>query len=1113
MAKGQGPQAKAGGRAGVAALAFAALLLVGPASALTAATSPMGGDLVLADFEVRALVGASLELGGNITIGRGASLSIDASSVRLTGAGATVSLGPQAKLELLNGSGLSSLAGFDLVLWPGARLLADRSLVEGATTFLAHDAEIVLNLSTISKGGPIELRGSSSLVSANSSFLNLQPVGLELADRATAEVRGLTPPAYSVGPTSRVVLATFASVEVRDASGKVLAGVDWQVESNGTALAGSGAFGGREPLTRLNHRGFAEPQWVAVPQLVDQGGSVTRPSAQALASYGGWNGVAALNTSRVTTALFVATPTGFVLEDRSDWAGLDAGRGWMPGDPSLSQGPGAAWADFDGDGVVDVVVTAAPEAEAVPLAARGLTVEDAPAPVLFLGRGDGTFRQANATGLEAAHGATGLASADFDNDGDSDLFVARYGAAGWLTVGDAPGDYTYHEGKGLGGLLLRNDGRLRFADVTGPAGISLGGRHTVGGAWGDFNRDGCIDLFALNMGEILFPPPAPSGSSAASFADNLIRNESDSLWKNNCDGTFVDVTQAAGHVTGGGEPGAVGDLQRLVRVAQEEYFVGNRSGLTEEGSGISYAALWLDTEGDGDLDLFVADDFGASPLYINRGDGTFELGTASAGLLKVGSAMSFTAADFDLDGDLDIFQTNFNRDFLWIANGNGTYQERSEAWGVPEVAVGWGARAEDLNLDGYPDLAIATGAMSMGLKASDRSVLYRNEAGRRFVDVSAASGFDGPGIAISLSSGDANRDGRSDLLLGRINASNTFLINREPGGGSVVLSLWGTTSPTFGEGAQVTATISGKPARFAFAPGGEYASSSQASLIIGLGGAPSAQRVTVWWPSGTVQALGDLVAGQFVQAFEPTDAVADAGPDRAVSAGASLHLQGRVTGLPRGSYTMGWRIESGGQATQRLADGANLSGLLPGSYLSLLEVTGRWGEVLASDSARIEVVDIDRPAPEARAVLLDAGRRAIKLSAAGSRDGDPRLFWNGAFHWVLKQGEARVAAEGPEVDLVLPSGGLWTVNLTVVDPSGNEAALSFAFDLGAEAGPPASAVAMVLAILGGAGLVWTLWGLKARRARAARPPPLPERPQGHAPARAARKAHPKARLR
>ena len=1101
-----------GGATALAAVA-AAVLLAGPWSAVAAGASPSGPDLALADFESQEFIGASLALGGNLILGRGASLTLSATSLNLTGQGRSVVLGPMATLTLLNGSRLSGASGFDVRLETGSRLVADRSVIDGAATFAVRDGRVTLNLSTVGDGGPLTLLGASGLVAANSSFLNLLPVALDLRDNSSAEVRGLAAPTYALAPSSRLVLATYTSVEVRDASGKVLAAADWAVESNGAVLAATPSFGGAAQTTRVNHRGYAEPQWVAVPRLIDEGGFVTRPSARALASYGSWTGAAAVDTSAVTTALFEATPSGASLEDASASAGLDAGRGWMAGDPSLSQGPGAAWADFDGDGAVDVVVTAAPEAEGLPLAARGLRPEDAPAPVLFLGAGDGTFRPANITGLDAARGATGLAAADFDNDGDSDLFVARYGVAGWLAVSGAEGAYTYHEGKGLGASLMRNDGGARFTDVTGLSGLSLAGRHTVGGAWGDFNRDGCIDLFAVNMGEILFPPPAPSGSSAAGFADNMIRNESDSLWRNNCDGTFTDVTEAAGHVTGGGEPGAQGALQRLVRVPEEEYFVGDLSGLSEEGSGISYAALWIDIEGDGDLDLLVADDFGASPLYLNGGDGTFTLGTAAAGLLKVGSAMSFTPADFDRDGDLDIFQTNFNRDFLWVNNGDGTFLERADDWGVPEVAVGWGARAEDLNLDGFPDLAVATGAMSMGLKASERSVLYLNDRGRRFVDVSAASGFDGPGIGISLTSADANRDGRADLLLGRINASNSFFLNREPGGGFVRLGLRGATSPTFGEGAQVTASIGGRPIRSAFAPGGEYASSSEPILILGLGGWPRAERVTVWWPSGTVQSLGDLDAGASVEVHEPVSVVADAGPDREVPPGERAPLEGRVHGLPVGSYSLVWRIESGTGTALAFSDGGNLTALSPGSYVAVLEVRGRYGDLLGSDAARVVVIDISPPTPDARVVSIDAGTRTVALSAGGSRDDDSRLLTHGSFRWVLVQGALSVVAEGRDALVRLPTGGTWTAHLTVADPSGNEASTSLPIEVGAAEGEPPSIAPLTLAILGGGGLAWVVLSLIARPERPATSPRPAPRPQGPASARASRKAHPKARLR
>jgi hypothetical protein len=611
------------------------------------------------------------------------------------------------------------------------------------------------------------------------------------------------------------------------------------------------------------------------------------------------------------------------------------------------------------------------------------------------------------------------------------------------------------------------------------------------------------------MGEILFPPAPPAGGSAAGFADNFIKNESNALWRNNCDGTFTDVTASAGHVTGGGEPGETGSLQSLVRVPEDEYFIGNLSRLSEGGSGVSYAALWLDFDADGYLDLFVADDFGASPLYRNNGDGSFTLATQRAGLLKVGSAMSLTAADFDRDGDLDIFQTNFNRDFLWINAGDGTFSDRAEAWGIPEVAVGWGAQAPDLNLDGFPDLAIATGAMSMGLKASERSVVYLNDGGRRFFDVSAASGFDGPGIAISLTSADADRDGRVDLLVGRINATNSFFLNRHAGGNAVRLTFEGVFSPTFGEGAEVTGRVDGRPFRALAVPSGEYASSSEPGVVLGLGSAAAAERVTVWWPSGTVQALGTLDAGERVVVRENATAWADAGPDLVGSESRVVLLRGGL--VPTAPQGAAYRWSVVGEYDNRTHEGPEFAfGTdVPGEYLATLSVFDRYGGRLASDTTRVQMLDAMAPLAAARVVALDPEARSAELSARDSADNDPRLGASGRFRWEVTNGEHALEAEGREVRLALPAAGEWLARLEVTDPSGNRAntTLSFVMTQAPSMEVPLSA-SLAAAASGAAAAGTALLVLRPRRVPPAGPTarPVPAaRPRLRAPVRASRK--------
>jgi hypothetical protein len=1090
-----------------AALGLAVLIFLPVVAQAMPAIAPGTGldvtDLVLAAGETGTLTNNVLTVTGNVSLGAGASLTLTGSTLRIVSDGATVTLAAGARLTLAGGSALrDSLTDIDdgtgadfaysIHLQAGSTLRVADSFVEGSYGIQSTDAAVYFTGALFRNNrGPVELAGASMLSAVNSSFAGNPNPNIEIMDASSADVRGVGQPTYTVGAGAMFSYYVFGAVEVRDTDGKALGGADWSFETPTGIVAATPRLGGTAPMTLLNREGYPVPQWAAIPSLVDAGGTKSLPATIARVKYAEWTDARVVSTSSAQLLQFTAGNHGLALEDISMHAMLDnmpmdmmmdnmsgdhgsmdmMGMENMTG-PMMTQGPGAAFGDFNGDGFVDAVITANPETDEMTLMMMNMTPTDYPAPMLALGDGMGMFMPPGhmpmdhsmpmdtgsmdgmmMTGLESATGATGVSAGDYDGDGDLDLFVSRYGNVGMAMEDMATMEWHPMAGTGLKSMLFQNDGHGMFTEVTAAAGIAMPARHTVGGVWGDYNRDGCLDLYIVNMGELIIPMPMDGGMMPMSTMGGMdemhgmgmsfIKNESNYLYKNNCDGTFSDVTGPAGEVTGGGAPGGEGVFQSLVEDMDMMYWMGNLSGLSPAGSGISYTAIWVDVDEDGWPDLMVANDFGVSPLYRNNGDGTFTLWTQQAGLQKLGSAMGFAVADFNRDGHLDIFQSNFNEDFLWMSNGDGTFTDRAAEWGVADMAVGWGVGAPDINNDGYPDIAISAGYMSMMMKASERSVLYMNDEGRRFWDVSAPSGFSTSAQGISIVLADINADGKMDLFRGNVNASNEVYLNRESAGGFVHLDLHGLASNSFGVGAEVTALIGGKAYKTVVQPGGEYASSNEPGVWIGLGSAHSAQRVTIYWPSGLVQSVGDLPSGTSMVVREQTGSVVDAGPDGSTNTSSDVMLYGTLKGVALPSAQYEWTFHSPiGDATKTGAN-AMFSPTVPGLYSVELVVYDRFGEVYGSDLCIMRVADTSAPVINviSPATITATGRPTF--NASGTVDNDPAFALAGKFEWKFKLGSTEVSATGAKPTVQLPKPGVWNVTITVTDPSGNTLAQSF----------------------------------------------------------------------
>jgi tetratricopeptide (TPR) repeat protein len=435
--------------------------------------------------------------------------------------------------------------------------------------------------------------------------------------------------------------------------------------------------------------------------------------------------------------------------------------------------------------------------------------------------GDGSFSDWTArAGLSDQLGGLNCIQTDYNNDGWLDLFVMR---GGW----DYP---TYNS-------LLRNNGDGTFTDVTARSGLDTGAYRTHSAVWADFDNDGWLDVF---IGHEMDPGQ---------------------LFRNRGDGTFEDVSRAAGV---------------------------NRTAFTK-------GACWGDYDNDGYADLYVSNFGEENFLYHNNRDGTFTEVGKQLGVEK--PLMSFPCwfFDYDNDGFLDLFVASFMpsvtevvRGFLGLApqaetmrlyhnTGKGTFVDVTKAVGLDRVVPTMGANFGDLDNDGYLDFYLGTGAPSYG--ALMPNFMFRNQAGKLFVDVTGSTGTGhlqkGHGVAFS----DVNNDGSQDVLINLGGAAPGDKYNKalfaNPGQGNnwLSLKLTGVKSNREAVGARIKAVVEeapGKPvARYRVVTSGGSFGSSSFTQSIGLGKAAQVSELEIYWPaSKTRQVFRNVAANQFIEIKE-----------------------------------------------------------------------------------------------------------------------------------------------------------------------------------------------------------------------------------------------------
>ena len=348
---------------------------------------------------------------------------------------------------------------------------------------------------------------------------------------------------------------------------------------------------------------------------------------------------------------------------------------------------------------------------------------------------------ASVAGVGDTGKGNGAAWVDFDGDGDDDLYVANDGEAN---------------------KLYRNNGNGTFTDLASAAGVADTGKGR-GPAWGDYDNDGDQDLYVSNYGQA-----------------NL-------LYRNNGDGTFTDVTSAAGvgdtgngFGTSWGDYDGDGDLDlhvansgqanKLYRNNGDDTFTDVTTAAGVGDTGNSQGSSWGDYDDDGDLDLYVANVGQANKLYRNNGDGTFTDVTTAAGVGDTGGGRGMAWVDYDNDGDLDLYVANYGQaNLLYRNNADGTFTDVASAAGVADTGDSTGPAWTDVNSDGHLDL--------YQVNYGQANKLYRNNADGTFTDMTTTAGVGDTGKGGSSSWGDYDNDGDLDLYVSNEDKANVLYRN------------------------------------------------------------------------------------------------------------------------------------------------------------------------------------------------------------------------------------------------------------------------------------------------------------------------------------------------
>ena len=493
-------------------------------------------------------------------------------------------------------------------------------------------------------------------------------------------------------------------------------------------------------------------------------------------------------------------------------------------------GSGAAFFDYDTDGDPDLYFV-----NGAPL--PGYVSQETPTNCLYENNGDGTFTDVTEkAGVGDTGYGHGCAVGDYNNDGKLDLYVTNYGT----------------------NRLYRNNGDGTFTEVAESAGVTEP-RWSTGCAFADYDRDGNLDLYVVNY--IVFDIDEnpwcgfkEKGIRAYCEPDNFIA-QSDTLYRNNGDGTFTDVTKTAG--------------------------IYNTTG---KGLGV----VWGDYNNDGALDIYVANDSTENLFYHNNGDGTFEevgfmVGVALSedGVAENGMGTAF--GDWNNDGWLDLTVTNYAQqtNTLYHNDADGFFTDTTATTKTAQITypyLGWATAFIDYDNDGYQDLFVANGHLHENLAElgqegtyGQRNLLFRNNASNTFTEVSETLG---PGMKLAdVSRGatfaDYDLDGDIDIVVTNSNTAPRLL--RNDGGNRknyLQIRLTATNGSTDAIGTRVKITTGKLTQMREIRSGDGYLSQQDLTLHFGIGDYKQADSIEVQWQSGTKRLIRSVPANQVLSLEE-----------------------------------------------------------------------------------------------------------------------------------------------------------------------------------------------------------------------------------------------------
>ncbi len=491
-----------------------------------------------------------------------------------------------------------------------------------------------------------------------------------------------------------------------------------------------------------------------------------------------------------------------------------------------TMGSGAAFFDYNDDGHLDLYIV---NGAALP----GFAVQPPPTNVLYRNDGTGRFTDVTAeAGVGDASYGMGCVAADYDNDGDTDLYVTNFGQ----------------------NLLYRNNGDGTFTDVAEAAGVTGGDRWSSSCAFVDYDSDGNLDLYVVNYldYDIAKDKDWIDWRGQKTYGNpQVYQGISDLLYRNNGDGTFTDVTRDAGVFNDGGK-----------------------------GLGVTCG----DYDNDGRIDIYVANDTTPNFLYRNVGDGRFvDIGPFSGaaynehGVAEGGMGVDF--GDYNNDAFLDIFVTNFayETNTLYHNTMIGALVDYTNIARLGEASflkLAFGTKFFDADNDGDLDLFVANGHLystiesdSDTLEYAQTDQLFLNTGQSSFVDISSESGeyFSTKQVGRGAAFGDYDNDGDTDILV--VNLNQRAVLLRNEGGNTnnwLMIETVGVKSNRDGIGARIKLIAeSGTQIREVTA-GSSYLSGHDLRRLFGLGAESRVPRIEITWPSGLTQTLTDVSANQLL---------------------------------------------------------------------------------------------------------------------------------------------------------------------------------------------------------------------------------------------------------